>query len=146
MQRDGLAARVRELESAAAALQARAERAVELERLLNEAAAGREAAEAARARLLHTRDELATNLLVGAVNLPERSQLESFWDEDSVEELCGTAYQPGCRRPADNRPAGGLWPLAVKDVASWVASAVDFVHVSSQLVQHDQLCASACAW
>ena len=64
MQRDGLAARVRDLEAAAAALQARAERAVELERLLGEAVAGRDAAEAARARLLHTRDELATSLLV----------------------------------------------------------------------------------
>ena len=71
MQRDGLAARVRELESAAAPLRARAERAVELERLLGEAVAGRDAAEAARARLLHTRDELATSLLVGTLTLPE---------------------------------------------------------------------------
>ena len=65
MQRDGLAARVRDLESAAAQLRVSAERAVELERLLGEAVAGRDAAEAARARLLHTRDELATSLLVG---------------------------------------------------------------------------------
>ena len=71
MQRDGLAARVRDLEAAAAALQSRAERAVELERLLDEAVAGRDAAEAARVRLLHTRDELATSLLVGTLTLPQ---------------------------------------------------------------------------
>lgn len=71
MQRDGLAARVRELEAANAVLQEQAEHASALERLLAEASAGREAAEAARARLLHTREELATSLLARGLSLPQ---------------------------------------------------------------------------
>jgi len=63
MQRDGMAARVRELEAMAAEQPARAQRAAALERALAEASARCEAAEAARARLQHTREELATSLL-----------------------------------------------------------------------------------
>jgi len=78
MQRDGLAARVRELEAANAALQEQAEHASALERLLAEERAGREAAEAARARLLHTREELATSLLARGLSLPSTSKRRAW--------------------------------------------------------------------
>ena len=88
MQRDGLAARVRELEAANAALQERAERASALERLLAEASAGREAAEAARARLLHTREELATSLLARGLSLPSTSKRRAGRTGQCVVQIC----------------------------------------------------------
>lgn len=79
---------MREVEAANAALQERAEHVSSLERLLAEASAGREAAEAARARLLHTREELATSLLARGLSLLSTSKRRALRTGQCVVQIC----------------------------------------------------------
>jgi len=110
MQRDGMAARVRELEAAAAEQPAQAQRAAALERALADASARCEAAEAARARLQRPREELATSLLVR--RFPDA--LHTLARQDLV--LSGTVAQT----------------RAVADPASWASPACAAVRLQAE--------------
>lgn len=150
MQRDGLAARVRDLELAAAALRARAERAVELERLLGEAAAGRDAAEAARARLLHTRDELATSLLVGTLTLPEvRAAKESTVAvKHNIRRLVWSWASAGCK-PGTQQATGFLVGVGYASTRT-LPPALPALRTLCRSPYHPsnqtQSCTSRCSW